>query len=157
MISIIAAIGKNNELGKDNDLIWHLKGDLINFKNITMGKKIVMGSNTYLSLPKRLEGREYIVLSNPIIEVENALVYDDFNELLNFLKSLDEEVMIIGGASIYKLFISYADKLYLTEIDDSKPADVYFPDFDRNDYDLISTEETTENNINYKKNVYLKR
>ena len=157
MISIIAAIGKNNELGKDNDLIWHLKGDLINFKNITMGKKIVMGSNTYLSLPKRLEGREYIVLSNPIIEVEDALIYDNFDELLGYLKSLDEEIMIIGGASIYKLFISYADKLYLTEIDDSKPADVYFPDFDRNKYELISSEEATENNVNYKKNVYLKR
>ena len=75
MISIIAAIGKNNELGKDNNLIWHIKEDLANFKKLTMGKKIVMGANTYHSLPKKLEGRTYIILSKSITNIEGATIF----------------------------------------------------------------------------------
>lgn len=143
MISIIAAIGKNRELGQGNDLIWHIKEDLKNFKNLTMGKYIVMGKNTYESLPKHLEGRKYIVLSSSLSEIENGLLFNDFNKLLEFIKDVDEEVMIIGGASIYKLFLPFADKLYLTEIDSEEKADVYFPDFNKEDYEcnVVSTNE----------------
>lgn len=143
MISIIAAIGKNRELGRGNDLIWHIKEDLKNFKNLTMGKYIVMGKNTYESLPKHLEGRKYIVLSSSLSEIENCLLFNDFNKLLEFIKDVDEEVMIIGGASIYKLFLPFADKLYLTEIDSEEKADVYFPDFNKEDYkcNVVSTNE----------------
>ena len=143
MISIIAAIGKNRELGRGNDLIWHIKEDLKNFKNLTMGKYIVMGKNTYESLPKHLEGRKYIVLSSSLSEIENGLLFNDFNKLLEFIKDVDEEVMIIGGASIYKLFLPFADKLYLTEIDSEEKADVYFPDFNKEDYkcNVVSTSE----------------
>jgi len=143
MISIIAAIGKNRELGQGNDLIWHIKEDLKNFKNLTMGKYIVMGKNTYESLPKHLEGRKYIVLSSSLSEIENGLLFNDFNKLLEFIKDIDEEVMIIGGASIYKLFLPFADKLYLTEIDSEEKADVYFPDFNKEDYEcnVVSTNE----------------
>lgn len=143
MISIIAAIGKNKELGRGNDLIWHIKEDLKNFKNLTMGKYIVMGKNTYESLPKHLEGRKYIVLSSSLSEIENGLLFNDFNKLLEFIKDVDEEVMIIGGASIYKLFLPFADKLYLTEIDSEEKADVYFPDFNKEDYEcnVVSTNE----------------
>lgn len=143
MISIIAAIGKNRELGRGNDLIWHIKEDLKNFKNLTMGKYIVMGKNTYESLPKHLEGRKYIVLSSSLSEIENGLLFNDFNKLLEFIKDIDEEVMIIGGSSIYKLFLPFADKLYLTEIDSEEKADVYFPDFNKEDYkcNVVSTNE----------------
>lgn len=143
MISIIAAIGKNRELGRGNDLIWHIKEDLKNFKNLTMGKYIVMGKNTYESLPKHLEGRKYIVLSSSLSEIENGLLFNDFNKLLEFIKDVDEEVMIIGGASIYKLFLPFADKLYLTEIDSEEKADVYFPDFNKEDFgcNVVSTNE----------------
>ncbi len=143
MISIIAAIGKNRELGRGNDLIWHIKEDLKNFKNLTMGKYIVMGKNTYESLPKHLEGRKYIVLSSSLSEIENGLLFNDFNKLLEFIKDVDEEVMIIGGASIYKLFLPFADKIYLTEIESEEKADVYFPDFNKEDYkcNVVSTNE----------------
>ena len=150
MISIIAAIGKNNELGKDNDLIWHIKEDLANFKRVTMGKKIVMGANTYKSLPKKLEGREYIILSHSLKNIENGTVFSNFEDLLNYLQSLDEEVMIIGGASIYKMFLPYADKLYLTEIDATAPADAYFPKFNKNDYVIKSVIEKDNEDIKYK-------
>ena len=137
MISIIAAIGKNRELGRGNDLIWHIKEDLKNFKNLTMGK------NTYESLPKHLEGRKYIVLSSSLSNIENGLLFNDFSKLLEFIKVLDEEVMIIGGSSIYKLFLPFADKLYLTEIDSEEAADVYFPEFNKEDYEcnVVSTNE----------------
>lgn len=143
MISIIAAIGKNNALGRGNDLIWHIKEDLKNFKNLTMGKYIVMGKNTYESLPKHLEGRKYIVLSSSLSNIENGLLFNDFNKLLEFIKNVDEEVMIIGGASIYKLFLPLADKLYLTEIDSEEKADVYFPEFNKEDYkcNVVRTNE----------------
>ena len=150
MISIIAAIGKNNELGKDNNLIWHIKEDLQNFKNLTMNKYIVMGTNTYKSLPKKLEGRKYILLSKSIDAIENGLVFHEFDDLLKFINNQNEEIMIIGGASIYKMFISYADKLYLTEIDEESEADSYFPEFDKSKYSKTILKESIDNNIKYK-------
>ena len=157
MISIIAAIGKNYELGKDNDLIWHIKDDLANFKRLTMGKKIVMGENTYKSLPKKLDGREYIILSKSLTNIEGATIFSDFNELLDYLKSLDEEIMVIGGASIYKLFLPYADKLYLTEIDADADADVYFPKFDLDKYEIEKGEAKQTGDLKYKFVFYRRR
>ena len=108
-----------------------------------MGKYIVMGKNTYESLPKHLEGRKYIVLSSSLSNIENGLLFNDFSKLLEFIKNVDEEVMIIGGSSIYKLFLPFADKLYLTEIDSEEAADVYFPEFNKEDYEcnVVSTNE----------------
>ena len=156
MISIIAAIGKNNELGKDNDLIWHIKGDLAHFKELTMHKKIVMGASTYKSLPKKLEGREYIILSKSLKNIDDAEVYQDFDELLTYLNTLDEEIMVIGGASIYKLFLPYAEVLYLTEIEAEAEADVYFPEFDQSKYTKTLSEENVEDNIKYKFVTYVR-
>jgi dihydrofolate reductase len=118
-----------------------------------MGKKIVMGTNTYNSLPKKLEGREYIILSRSLKNVPDCLIFDNFNDLLKYIKSLSEEVMIIGGASIYKLFLPYADKLFLTEIDDTKEADAYFPKFDKTKYKCQILKENNEN-LKYKFVVY---
>ncbi len=154
MISLIAAIGKNNELGKDNDLLWHIKDDLENFKNLTMGKYIVMGANTYYSLPKKLKGRKYIVLSKKIKVIEQGMVFSSFDDLLNFIKLQKEEVMIIGGASIYSLFMPFCDKIYLTEIEDSKEADVYFPKFDKRKFQRKVLEEKECGDLKYKFVVY---
>lgn len=156
MISIIAAIGKNNELGKDNDLIWHIKGDLAHFKELTMHKKIVMGASTYKSLPKKLEGREYIILSKSLSNISDAVVYQSFDDLLAYLNTIDEEVMIIGGASIYKLFLPYAEVLYLTEIEEESNADVYFPEFDKKDFTKTLSEEHVDDDIKYKFVTYVR-
>ena len=156
MISIIAAIGKNNELGKDNNLIWHIKGDLAHFKELTMHKKIVMGAATYKSLPKKLEGREYIILSKSLSNIPDAVVYQSFDDLLAYLNTLDEEVMIIGGASIYKLFLPYAEVLYLTEIEEESNADVYFPEFDKKDFTKTLSEEHVDDDIKYKFVTYVR-
>ncbi len=148
---IIAAIGKNGELGKDNHLIWPLKGDLKFFKAQTLGHKIVMGYNTYKSLPGILPKREEIVLTHKNLQVEGITVFNDFQELTDYLHSLDEEVFIIGGATIYKLFIDSADTLLLTEISKEEPmADTYFPSFNKNDFTQEILSENEENNISYR-------
>lgn len=154
MISIVAAVGKNNELGRGNDLIWHIKEDLKNFKDLTMGKYIVMGKNTYESLPRHLEGRKYVVLSSSLDNIDNGILFKDFNKLLEFVNNLDEEVMIIGGARVYKLFLPYATKLYLTEIDSEEKADVYFPEFNKEVYtrNVVSSNEV--NGLKYSFVIY---
>ena len=156
MISIIAAIGKNNELGKYNNLILHIKGDLAHFKELTMHKKIVMGASTYKSLPKKLEGREYIILSKSLSGIPDAQIYQNFDDLLAYLNTIDEEVMIIGGASIYKLFLPYAEVLYLTEIEEESNADVYFPEFDKKDFTKTLSEEHVDDDIKYKFVTYVR-
>ena len=125
-ITLIAAIGKNGELGKDNTLIWKLKEDMRFFKENTMGKPILMGINTLYSLPRLLPGRKHIVLTHQDISIEGVKVYHDKQELLDYIASLPQEVMVIGGASIYSQFINYADTMLLTEIDAEEKADVYF-------------------------------
>ena len=149
-IKIIAAIGKNNELGINNKLIWHLKEDLKFFKKETMGHKIVMGYNTFLSLPGLLPERTHIVLTHHEIDNKEVMVFSNFEELLSYLKTLDETIYVIGGSSIYKLFLDIADELVLTEIDDERHASDYFPWFNKEQNDKEVIDEHNENNISYK-------
>jgi len=157
-LSLIAAIGQNNELGKDNDLIWHLPGDLKFFKETTMGKTIAMGYNTFLSLPKRLPGRKYIVLTFDDVELDPDIeIYNSKEEFIEAIKDRDEEIFIIGGASIYKQFINDCENLYLTEIEATAKADVYFPQFDRNNYTSELIKENEDKGIKYKHMVYRRK
>lgn len=157
-ITIIAAIGKNRELGKDNDLIWHLKEDMKFFKEKTMGHKIVMGFNTFNSLPMMLVDREHIVLSHRNIKNDKIRLFDNVEALDEYLSSINEEVFIIGGASMYKLFLDKADKLILTEVEaECRSADVYFPEFDRKKYYKRIIKRIKEDNLNYKFVIYKKR
>lgn len=151
-IIIIAAIGKDNELGKNNNLIWSLKKDLLFFKNNTYGYPIIMGYNTYISLNKKLENREYIVLTHKEKKFfpTEIKVFNNINELLIYIKKY-EKVFVIGGASIYKQFIKYTDRLLLTQIDAiDKDADAFFPDFDKKNYEIKILDEKEENKIKYK-------
>lgn len=150
-ITIIAAIGKNRELGKNNDLIWHLKGDLQFFKEITTNHKIIMGMNTFKSLPKMLPNRDHIILSHQNVTIDGTTIFNSLEELFGYLNKIDEEVFIIGGASIYKLFIEFADELILTEIEaEDLNADVYFPEFNKEKYERIVLKENSDNDISYK-------
>ena len=154
---MIAAIGKNNELGLDNSLIWHLPNDLQFFKHQTLNKKIIMGYNTFLSLHGLLPKREHIVLTSHKIANDKVQTFNNFDSLFLYLQSLDEETFIIGGASLYKLFLQYAKELILTEIDATTKADVFFPEFDRTLYSKEILDSQTENDINYKHVRYLKK
>lgn len=150
-ITLIAAIGRNNELGKNNDLIWHLHEDMKFFKENTMGKPIVMGKKTLDSLPKLLPGRKHLVLTHQDIEIEGVEIFHSKEELMKYLESYDDEVMIIGGASVYESFISDADKMLLTEIDEEcKTADKFFPEFNKEEWNSKILSAHLEEGIKYK-------
>ncbi len=155
--SIIAAIGKNRELGKDNNLIWRLPNDLKFFREVTNGKTIIMGRKTFYSLPKMLPNRKHVVISSSNNFNSEVKVYNNLEELLEDYKDSNEELFVIGGGSIYKLFIDIADNLYLTEIDaECSTASVYFPEFDKNNYEKIVLKENEDDGIKYKHVLYKK-
>ena len=127
-ISIIAAIAQNNALGYKNQLLYHLPDDLKRFKKLTSGHTVIMGKNTYDSLPNgALPNRRNIVLSRSVKELPDCDVYTNIDEALESCG--DEEIFIIGGASIYKQMIDKADRIYITEVYDvPENADVFFPE-----------------------------
>ncbi len=129
---MICAIGKKREIGFKNQLLWNLPNDLRRFKEITAGHAVIMGQKTFESIGKVLSDRKNIILSlDSNLKIDGAEVSNDFLEVINRYKDSDEEVFIIGGASIYKQAILYAQKLYLTLVKDSPEADVFFPELSR--------------------------
>lgn len=161
-VTLIAAIGKNRELGKNGDLIWRFKEDMEFFKSQTMGKPMAMGYNTFYSLRggKPLPGRQHIVLTSRNIDANPQItIVRSVDELLKYIEDYNDEVMVIGGAKVYSTMMEYADKLVLTEVDaEDKEADVYFPEFNRDEWNSeILGEEQEENNIRYKHLVYTRK
>ncbi|HEX8993869.1 MAG TPA: dihydrofolate reductase [Candidatus Paceibacterota bacterium] len=152
MIHIIAAIGKNRELGKDNALLWHLPEDLKHFKELTLGHPVIMGRKTYDSilkaLGKPLPGRTNIVVTRQESRIKNqesgVRYAHNFEDALTQARSIDENVFVIGGAQIYEQALSHADALHLTLVDDSRDADSFFPPYE-NLFAETSTSEWREN------------
>ena len=140
MISIIAAVAKNRAIGFENKLIYWLPNDLKRFKALTTGHTIVMGRNTYLSLPKgALPNRRNVVLSTTIKELPGCEVFPTLEAALKSCKE-DEDIYIIGGARVYEQAMAIADRLCLTEVDDTpKEADAFFPDY--SDWKIAEKEE----------------
>jgi len=135
VISLIASVGRNLEIGKGPELAFPGKGELGYFKKTTMGHKVLMGSKTYYSLPCRLEGREYYVAAYEGEFPDWVNVVNDLTGFLEKWQNESEELFVIGGGSIYAAALPYANKLYLTEIDgERKDADVFFPKFDTGDF-----------------------
>ena len=162
MLSIIVAVAKNNVIGKDNKLIWHLPEDLKRFKNITTGKKIIMGRKTFESLGRVLPNRKHIILCNDAemnIEDENVEILDDIKLLNKYIES-DEECFVIGGATIYKLLMPFCNKLYITHINQAFEGDVYFPEIDENKWRVIERETgltNEENPFDYEYVTYVRK
>lgn len=129
-LNIIAAVARNRAIGFQNKLLYWLPNDLKRFKALTTGHTIIMGRNTYLSLPKgALPNRRNVVLSHTVKELPGCDVYASLDEALASC-SADEQVYIIGGARVYEQAIDKADRLCLTEIDDTPAqADAFFPDY----------------------------
>lgn len=130
-ISVIAAIGKKRELGKNNKLLWNIPEDMQHFKQITWGHPVIMGRKTYLSIGKPLEGRTNIVLTKDRnFQAEGVLVAHSIEEAISIAESREnEEIFFIGGGDIYHQALKHADKLYLTLIDGNFEADTFFPDY----------------------------
>lgn len=149
MISMICSMGKNRELGRDNNLIWHIPKDMKFFRETTMGHTVVMGMNTYKSLPGNLPGRKMIVLSRNS-KLNDVLVVSDKDTIIDKYLNSDEEIFVIGGAKVYEQFINYADNLYITLIDAKcDDADTFFPVIDENCWNKTVLDTGTYNDIKF--------
>lgn len=153
---IIAAKGRNNELGYNNHLIWNIKEDLQFFKSTTEYHSIVMGRKTYESLPHILSNRRHIVLTrNGTDFPDEVLVCRDLKELKRVISEIDDDIYIIGGASIYAMFIDLADEMILTDIDDEYfCADAFFPKVHEKEWNSEITHDFKESNPPYLRKVY---
>ena len=143
MLSIIVAIAKNNVIGKDNQLIWHLPEDLKRFKKLTTNHTIIMGRKTFESLGRVLPNRKHVILCNDAemnVNDENVEILDDISKLKKY-KDSEEENFVIGGATIYKLLMPYTNKMYVTHINQDFEGDVYFPEISENDWKVIEKEK----------------
>ena len=140
MITIIAAAGSNNELGKDNDLVWHLPDDFKRFKKLTTGHHIIMGRKTFQSFPKPLPNRVHLVITrNKDYHPEGAIIVHSMAEALEVSKN-DNQAFIIGGGEIYKIGMEIADKIELTRVNGSFEADTFFPEISSENWKLASEE-----------------
>ena len=143
MITMIAAAGQNNELGKDNDLVWHLPDDFKRFKQLTTGHFIIMGRKTYESFPKLLPNRTHVIITRsdqysptvPENRKEDLLVVHSIEEALEKAKG-DPQPFIIGGGEIYRLAMDVSHKIELTRIHGSFEADTFFPEIPTTDWTL---------------------
>lgn len=153
MISMICAIARNNVIGNNNSLIWHIPSDLKRFKSITSGSTIIMGRKTFESLPGVLPKRKHIVITrdeNYTVDNENVEIFHSVDEVLRTYENITEEVYIIGGGQIYKEFLPHADKLHLTILEKDFEGDTFFPEI--NNAEWITEEKSdiiTENDIDY--------
>ncbi|MFY7811933.1 MAG: dihydrofolate reductase [Flavobacterium sp.] len=139
MITLIAAIGTNNELGKNNELLWHLPKDFKRFKELTSHHTIIMGRKTFESLPGILPNRKHIIISrNKNLEILDTTIVYSLNEALEITKN--ENIFIIGGGQIYKESIEIADFLEITRVEVSIEADTFFPEIDESKWELIHQE-----------------
>lgn len=138
--SIIVAIGSRYEIGKDNKLLWHLPDDLKRFKLLTEGHHLIMGRNTYLSLPVRpLKNRISVVITDqPGENFEGCITVSTIEEALKVSES-DTERFIIGGASIYRQMFNFSDKLYLTKVHASFEADTWFPEVKDTEWEVLGS------------------
>ena len=148
-ISIIVAVAENNVIGKDNSLLWHISDDLKYFKQITENHVVIMGRKTYFSLPFRpLKNRRNIVVTKNLSEIDGAEVVNSLEDAFELCKN-EEEIFVIGGGSIYRQAIDFADKIYLTKVYSTFDGDTFFPDLDEKKWTIsqqsdIFTDEKSE-------------
>ena len=160
MVTIIAAVGRNRALGKNNDLIWHLPADLRRFKSLTRGHHVIMGRKTFESLGKPLPKRTNIIVSrNPEYKAEGCITVNSLHAGLEMAQS-DPNPYILGGAEIYKQALSIADFMDLTLVHEDFEADAFFPEFDPAEWELVGREDfekDEENPYDYSFVQYKKR
>jgi dihydrofolate reductase len=158
IVSLIVAKGKNGVIGKNNQMMWHLPLEFKYFKETTLGHCIVSGRKNYEAIGSPLPKRENIIITrNKDYAVDGAVVVHSLNEALEHAKSKGEsEVFICGGGQIYSEAISLVDRMYITEVDYQDEGDVYFPDFNEDDFSkkLVQAQEVSEKN-KYAWNAYV--
>ena len=155
---MIVAVANNGVIGHDNTLPWHLPEDLKRFRSLTMGHHIIMGRKTYESLGRLLPGRTTVVVTrNPSYQVEGALMANSLPQAIALCKG-DVEPFLIGGEQLYKAGLTYATKLYLTQVDITVEGDAFFPALDLTQWTLIAQEtKQSENGLRYSDMVYQRK
>ena len=141
-ITMIAAVGENNELGKDNDLLWHLPDDFKRFKQLTTGHTIIMGRKTFESFPKPLPNRTHIIVTRDKkhkVPHEDCIVTHSLEDAIKMAHG-DDNPFIIGGGEIYRQGESFADKMELTKVHATFDADTFFPEVDETIWQLVASE-----------------
>ena len=157
MFSIIASVGKKREIGKNGGLVFHLSEDMRYFKDTTMGHPVVMGRKTWESLPGKLPGRRNIVVTHRELSGPDEIV-TDLDDFIATNLDTSEEIFVIGGESIYRAFLPYAEKLYLTEVDATAPgADTFFPKFDASLFQKEIVKTGEENGVKFAMVKYTKK
>ena len=159
-LAMIAAVGRNLEIGRGGDLVWPISADLKNFKKLTTGHPVIMGRKTWKSLPKRpLPGRQNIVMSRSLWNLEGALCVQSPEEALDACEG-EEMPFVIGGAQVYEAFLPLADRLYLTQVDDEVRdcIDAWFPDY-RKEWRLAEASEWMEDSsgVKYRFEIWLRK
>ena len=143
MLTLIVAKAKNNVIGKDNQLIWHLPEDLKRFKKLTTGHTIIMGRKTFESLGRVLPNTHHVILCNDAnmeIDDENVEILEDISLLDKYIKD-EEEHFVIGGATMYRLLMPYCKKMYITEINQEFDGDVSFPEINMSEWKVTEREK----------------
>ena len=150
IISAIVAVSKNGVIGQNGQIPWYLPADLKYFKKITMGHPVIMGRKSFVSIGRPLPGRENIVITRDIyFAASGCLVARNISEAIEIAAATGkEEVFIIGGGEIYQQSIALWDKLYLTKVDLDVSGDVFFPELDWQEWEMISEEEHQEDDRN---------
>ena len=161
MISLIAAIGKNNELGKKNTLLWDLPADMRHFRETTRGHTVIMGQKTFESIGRPLPNRRNIVVTrDDNFKIEGIEISMSLEDTLASFANSTEEVFVIGGGQIYKQSIEKADRLYITHVDmEDKEADTFFPEIIPIVWNEVKHEEhkkDSDNPFNYTFSIYEK-
>jgi dihydrofolate reductase len=144
MLILIAAVGENNALGKNNDLLWHLPNDFKRFKALTSGHYIIMGRKTFESFPKPLPNRTHIIITRQNYKAPDGCIVVSSLEKAIEITPKNENVYIIGGGEIYKQSITIADKIELTKVHSSFEADTFFPEIDLDKWKLTFEEFHTK-------------
>ncbi len=160
-ISIIVAIAENYAIGKDNDLLWHISEDLKRFKKLTKDHYVVMGKRTYFSLPVRpLLHRTNMVITDVAGEqIDDCLMAFSIEDAIEKMDA-GKENFIIGGASIYRQFMPFAQKLYITRVHKDFEADTFFPEISPDEWTLTESrlvDDDPQNDFTYSFEIYLKK
>jgi len=148
-LCMIACVSRDGGLGKDGELLWHIPEDMRFFRQTTQGSAVAMGRKTFASIGRALPGRTNLVLSRHPVGASGVTWCNSTEALKAQLAELPGKKFIIGGASLYEMFLPEAEAIYLTEIDGVKPADTYFPEFDKSEFTRTVVQAGASDGIKY--------
>lgn len=156
-LAMIACVSKDLGLGNNGELLWHIPEDMKFFRETTSGGIVVMGRKTFESIGRPLPKRRNVVLSRHEVKVDQVEGCGSIEEVIKLLQEANEQKFIIGGASLYETFLPYVETLYLTEVNAQKPADTFFPKWDRKQFKVQKLKSGSYGDIEYQITKYTRK